>query len=196
LLVENGVFLGVEAVVVFGSHDLTLPVCGGPSGRINGGLLDGSGDVPVAVFVFAGEGFQCFGCVERAVVACFLGGLDRFFGEVFFSEAFAFDGFGSSFVELVGLDDDGSVVLFCDGNGAFLRFVAGTLAVFRGAWGFGQDAEFLPLPGVDGFPDDSIVFFKSGGETRDEEEISELFQIAGGDEFAVGDIDEFIYLLF
>ena len=80
--------------MVFGAYDLARPVCGGSSGGVDGGLLEGSGDVPVGVFVFPGEGFKGFGGVKRAVVACFAGHLDCFFCECLFLEAFSLDGLG------------------------------------------------------------------------------------------------------
>jgi len=63
------------------------------------------------------------------VVDVFCGGLDGFFRQGFFLEPLVLDCFGAPLVEMVGPDDDGPVVFPLDGNLAFLRFVAGSLAV-------------------------------------------------------------------
>jgi hypothetical protein len=63
--------------------------------------------------------------------------LDLLFNLLLCFEVSAFDAFGASFVEMICLNDDGSIVFAVDSDLRFVGFVAGSLAVFRGAGSLG-----------------------------------------------------------
>ena len=63
------------------------------------------------------------------MVGCFLGGFDRFLGAGGGFLFFGFNAFSASFVEVIGLDDDGSVAFFFNVYSGFKGLIMSTLSV-------------------------------------------------------------------
>ena len=63
------------------------------------------------------------------MIACFFGGFNGLFYQVFFLGVVALNGVAASFVEVIGLNHEGAVGFAINGDLAFLRFVTGSLTL-------------------------------------------------------------------